>query len=63
MKQISLPESDAVKEVHLWRRKLQTRAEKIGWRKYLAELNQQPSILPEKPRSVVRERPTKKYGR
>ena len=62
MKKIRLPEPEAVKEVHSWRRKLQKRAEKVGWKKYLAELNKQPPALPEKSRSVVRERGRKKYG-
>jgi hypothetical protein len=33
MKKIRLPEPEAVQEVHSWRRKLQKRAEKIGWKK------------------------------
>ncbi|HUI05772.1 MAG TPA: hypothetical protein VL486_02080 [Verrucomicrobiae bacterium] len=63
MKKIRLPEPEAVKEVHSWRRKSQKRAGKVGWKKYLAELNKQPPALPEKPRSVVRECSAKKYGR
>jgi len=62
MKKIRLREPEAVREVHLWRRRLQKRAEKVGWKKYLADLNKQPSALPEKTRSVVRERSRKKYG-
>lgn len=61
MKKINLPEPEAVKEVHAWRGKLQKRAEKVGWKKYLAALNRQPLASPQKPRSVVRERLVKKY--
>jgi hypothetical protein len=54
MKKLILPEPNAVREVHLWRRRIQKRAEKIGWDKYLAEINSRPSLLveprPMKPR-------------
>lgn len=61
MKRISLPESKAIKEVRAWRQKVQKRAEKMGWDKYLKELNQRPSLWVEKPVSVVREKPARKY--
>jgi hypothetical protein len=63
MKKIGLPEPKAVKEVRAWRQKVQKRAEKVGWEKYLKELNKRPSRWVEKPVSVVREKPRKKYGR
>jgi hypothetical protein len=61
MKKISLPESKAVKEVRSWRQKVQKHAEKIGWENYLKELNHRPSLWVEKPVSVVREKPSRKY--
>jgi hypothetical protein len=62
MKKFSLPEPMAVKEVRAWRRKLQRRAEKIGWDKYIAEINARPSLIVGQTHAVVRERPAKKYG-
>ena len=35
----TLPEPEAVREIHAIRRRIQRRAEKIGWVKYLEELN------------------------
>jgi hypothetical protein len=61
MKKISFPEPKAVKEVHAWRRKIQKKAEKIGWDKYLKQINSRAAAWLEKP-AVVRERPGKKYG-
>lgn len=63
MKKIGLPEPRAVKEVRAWRQKIQKHAKKVGWEKYLEELNKRPSHWVEKPVSVVREKPRKKYGR
>jgi len=62
MKKITLPESKAVQEVRRWRQKVQKRAEKMGWKKYLEELNQRPAFWVEKPASVVREKPAR-YGK
>ena len=65
MKKIRLPEPAAVKEVHTWRRKIQKRAEKVGWDKYLKELNSRPARWLEKPTGkapVVKESHAKKYG-
>ncbi len=61
MKKISLPEPAAVNEVHAWRRKIQKKAEKIGWENYLKELNSRPPLWVQKPATTVRERPAKKY--
>ncbi len=64
MKNVNLPEPKAVKEVHAWRRKLQRRAEKVGWKKYLADLNERPSLLePRQSTTAVRERPSKYKAR
>jgi hypothetical protein len=65
MKKITLPEPAAVKEVHAWRRKIQKKAEKIGWHNYLKELNKRAAHWLEKPDGkvpVVKESPGKKYG-
>jgi hypothetical protein len=63
MKKISLPESKAVKEVRTWRRKVQSRAEKVGWEKYLKELGKGSSLWIVERMSVVREKPGRKYGK
>jgi hypothetical protein len=57
------PEPKAVKEVRSWRQKVQQRAAKMGWEKYLKELGERPGVWVEKPVSVVREKPGKKYGK
>ena len=43
----TLPELEAVREIHAVRRRIQRRAEKIGWAKYLENLNSRPSLLSE----------------
>ena len=63
MKNIKLPESKVLKELHNIRRKIQKRAENVGWETYLKELNQRPALWAEKQVSVVREKPGRKYGR
>jgi len=63
MKRISLPESKSVKEVRAWRRKVQSRAEKVGWEKYLKALGKGSSLWIDDRMSVVRERPSRKYGK
>jgi hypothetical protein len=59
VKRISLPESKAVKEVRAWRRKVERRAGKVGWRKYLEEANRHVGWLLGSAAKVVRERPAK----
>jgi len=61
-RKLTLPEPRAVREVHAWRRKIQRRAEKIGWAKYMEELNARPSLIAGPEPMVLRERPTKEYG-
>ena len=56
---LALPEPSAVREVHAWRRKLQRRAEKIGWAKYLEELNARPGLLTKTELMVLRDCPAK----
>ena len=63
MKRLSLPESKAVKEVRRWRRTVQRRAEKVGWKKYLEEANRNAGWLLGSGAKVVREKPGKKYGK
>ena len=58
----TLPEPEAVREIHAIRRRIQRRAEKIGWVKYLEELNSRPSLLAEPVPLALRERPGKDYG-
>ena len=62
MKRIRLPESKAVKEVRAWRRKVQRRAETVGWRKFLEEANRNAGWLVGAEPRVVREKPAKQYG-
>ena len=57
-----LPEPEAVREIHAVRRRIQRRAEKIGWAKYLEELNSRPSLLTEPAPLASKERPRKDYG-
>jgi hypothetical protein len=59
---ITLPEPEAVREIHAVRRRIQRRAEKIGWPKYLEQLNSRPSLVTEPAPLGLRERPAKDYG-
>jgi len=59
MKHVRPTEPQAVKEVHVWRRKLQKRAEKVGWPEHLKRLNERPGILTTDQAAVVRECPSK----
>jgi hypothetical protein len=59
---IILPEPDAVREIHAVRRKIQRRAEKIGWAKYLEKINARPSLIGEPAPLALRERPRKDYS-
>ncbi len=61
-RKLKLREPKAVREVHVWRRKVQGRAEKIGWRKYLEQLNARPSLFTEAEPLVLKERPKREYG-
>ena len=60
-RKFALPEPQAVKEIHWVRRKIQRRAEKIGWPKYIEELNARQSLIAEPEPMVLKERP-KGYG-
>jgi hypothetical protein len=57
----TLPEPEAVREIHAVRRRIQRRAEKIGWAKYLEQINSRPSLLTEPAPLALRERPGKGY--
>ena len=57
----TLPESEAVREIHAVRRRIQRRAEKIGWARYLEEINSRPSLLTQPAPLALRERPGKDY--
>jgi hypothetical protein len=59
---LTLPEPEAVREIHAVRRRIQRRAEKIGWAKYLEQLNSRPSLVTEPAPLALRERPRKDYG-
>ena len=58
----TLPEPEAVREIHSVRRRIQRRAEKIGWARYLEEINSRPSLLTEPAPLALRERPGKDYN-
>ena len=58
---LTLPEPEAVREIHAVRRRIQRRAEKIGWARYLEEINSRPSLLTEPAPLALRERPGKDY--
>ncbi len=62
MKRLVMPESKAVKEVRTWRRTVQRRAEKVGWRRFLEEANRNAGWLVGAEPRVVREKPSKKYS-
>ena len=62
MKKITVPESKSVKEVRTWRRKTQRRAERIGWKRFLEEANRKAGWLVGATPTVVREKPSKRYG-
>jgi hypothetical protein len=57
----TLPEPEAVREIHAVRRRIQRRAEKIGWARYLEGINSRPSLLTEPAPLALRERPGKDY--
>jgi hypothetical protein len=57
----TLPEPEAVREIHAVRRRIQCRAEKIGWAKYLEEINSRPSLVSGPALLALRERPGKGY--
>ncbi|MBM3860036.1 MAG: hypothetical protein FJ395_10340 [Verrucomicrobia bacterium] len=62
MKKLTMPESKAVREVRAWRRKVQRRAEQVGWEKFLEEANRKAGWLLGAAPRVVREKPSKRYG-
>ena len=57
----TLPKPEAVREIHAVRRRIQRRAEKIGWARYLEEINSRPSLLTEPAPLALRERPGNDY--
>ena len=57
----TLLEPEAVREIHAARRRIQRRAEKIGWSRYLEEINSCPSLLIEPAPLALREQPGKDY--
>ena len=58
----ALPEPQAVREIHDVRRRIQRRAEKLGWAKYLEEINARPSLVTERAALALKERPRKDYN-
>ena len=58
----TLPEPEAVREIHAVRRSIQRRAEKIGWARYLEGINSRPSLVTEPGPLTLRERPRKDYN-
>jgi hypothetical protein len=61
-RRLTLPEPEAVREIHTVRRRIQRRAEKIGWARYLEQLNSRPSLVTEPAPLALKERPGKAYG-
>ena len=61
-RRLALPEPEAVREIHAVRRRIQHRAEKIGWARYLEQLNSRPSLVTEPAPQALREGPGKGYG-
>jgi hypothetical protein len=61
-RKVALPEPEVLKELHRVRRSIQRRAEKVGWTRYLEELNARPSVLGTTKRLAVHERPKKEYA-
>ena len=57
----TLPEPEAVRQIHAVRRRIQRRAEKIGWARYLEEINSRPSLVSEPAPLALRERPGKDH--
>ena len=55
------PEPEAVREIHAVRRRIQRRAEKIGWARYLEGINSRPSLVTEPAPLALREQPGKDY--
>ena len=55
-------EPNVLKELHRVRRSIQRRAEKVGWTRYLEELNARPNMIGTTKRLAVHERPKKEYG-
>ena len=58
----TLPEPEAVREIHAVRRRIQRRAEKIGWARYLEEINSCPSLVTEPAPLALNDRPKKDYN-
>ena len=58
---LALPEPEAVREIHAVRRRIQRRAEKIGWASYLEEINSRPSLVTDSAPLALREQPGKDY--
>jgi hypothetical protein len=58
----ALPEPQAVREIHDVRRRIQRRAEKLGWAKYFEEINARPSLVAEPGTLALGERPRKDYN-
>ena len=68
VKKITLREPRALKELHDIRRQIQRQAEKVGWERYLEDLNKKPGWLVGKAKrakraAVVRERRAKYKAR
>ena len=57
MPTFALPEPEAVREIHAVRRRIQRRAEKIGWPRYLEEINSRPSLVTAPAQLALNERP------
>ena len=57
----TLPEPEAVREIHAVRRRIQRRAEKIGWARYLEGINSRPSLVTEPAPLALKDRPRKEY--
>ena len=56
------PALETVRGIHAVRRRIQRRAGKIGWARYLAALHSRPGLVTEPAPLALRERPGKDYG-
>ena len=57
----TLPEPEAIRQIHDVRRRIMRRAEKIGWARYLEEINSRPSLLTVPEPLALSEWPGKDY--
>ena len=60
-RKLTLPEPKAVREIHAVRLKIKRRAKKLGWNRYLEQINSRPGILMSTEPLTLKERPKREY--